>query len=116
MTAERVVVAGTYDDFADAFLAHVRSAHPEWPFPDAAVRMVGENMARLTGGRERLEDIGPITVEPDRRHGLATQLLDRVIADAPSRGVRWVEAYPFNVGMRDGSAHRGARAMFDERG
>ena len=216
--------------FAENFLKHVRSAHPDWPFPDAAVRMVGQNMARLTGATDRLDDIGPVTVEPVthqrlddwadffdhdshagnpvggacycteahviepgkalpphpgwrahrelmldlldtgrafgylayvdvrvagwvnasrrsdyslhrvgltaaprdedvvaiacfviappyRRHGLAGQLLERVIADAPSRGVHWVEAYPFNDGAgRQGSGHRGARAMFDDRG
>jgi len=223
------VVSGTYDDFSDEFLSHARSAHPEWPFPDAAIRMVGENMARLTGGTERLNEIGAITVEPVtggrlddwaaffdhdshagnpvggacycteahviergkpppphpgwrahrelmldllrrglafgylayvdgaaagwinasrrsdyslhrlgaggspadeevvgiacfviappyRRHGLAAQLLDRVIADAPSRGVRWVEAYPFSDRTRAGSSHRGARVMFEQRG
>ena len=56
--------AGTLEDFADVFLSHVRSTHSEWPFPDAAVRMVGENVARLTGNTERLEEVGPITVEP----------------------------------------------------
>jgi len=221
--------AGTLEDFADVFLSHVRSTHSEWPFPDAAVRMVGENVARLTGNTERLEEVGPITVEPViedrlddwaaffdhdshagnpvggacycteahvieagkpppphpgwrahrelmldllrtgrafgylayadgraagwinaskrsdytlhrvgagarpddsdvvgiacfviappyRRHGLAAQLLDRVIIEAPTRGVRWVEAYPFNEGARPASNHRGPRAMFEERG
>jgi GNAT superfamily N-acetyltransferase len=50
-----------------------------------------------------------VIAPPYRGHGIAAQLLDRVIEDAPSRGVRWVEAYP-------GGAHRGPRAMFDARG
>jgi GNAT superfamily N-acetyltransferase len=223
------LVSETYDDFADVFLSHVRSAHADWPFPDAAVRMVGENVARLTGSTERLEEVGPVAIEPVtearlddwaaffdhdshagnpvggacycteahviergkplpphpgwrahrelmldllrtgrafgylayvdgraagwinasrrsdyslhrvgpgatpddaevvaiacfviappyRRHGLAAQLLDRVIADASSRRVRWVEAYPFTDGARNGSSHRGARAMYEQRG
>ena len=54
--------ASSLDDFPEAFLAHVRSRHSDWPFPDA-VRFVGENVARLTGPTERLEAIGSVAVE-----------------------------------------------------
>src|SRR5262249_26851436 len=37
-----------------------------------------------------------VVAPPFRRHGVAAALLDRVIADAPSRGAAWVEAYPHN--------------------
>lgn len=58
-----------------------------------------------------------IIAPPYRQHGVANDLLDRVIRDAPDRGATWVEAYPFN-GPGDSDAHffRGPRSMYDERG
>jgi GNAT superfamily N-acetyltransferase len=55
---------------------------------------------------------------PYRRHGLASALLDRVIADAAGRGAAWVEAYPFNEAPddSDGAMFRGPRSMYQERG
>ncbi|SFH46913.1 Acetyltransferase (GNAT) family protein [Actinopolymorpha cephalotaxi] len=50
--------------FSDAYLAHVRSRHPDWPFPDLAVRNVAEATQRLTGSTERLDTIGAVTVHP----------------------------------------------------
>lgn len=58
-----------------------------------------------------------VIAPPYRRHGLAGQLLDRVLADAGSRGVAWVEAYPFLPSRPDdGSNFRGSRTLYDERG
>lgn len=58
-----------------------------------------------------------IIAPPYRRHGLADALLDRVIADAPGRGARWVEAYPMNQDPgSDAGSYRGPRSMFEERG
>jgi GNAT superfamily N-acetyltransferase len=48
----------------DAFLVHVRSVHADWPFPDQAVRNVGEATQRLTGSTERLAEIGTVEVHP----------------------------------------------------
>ena len=58
-----------------------------------------------------------IIAPPYRRHGLASALFDRVLADAAGRGARWVEGYPFNE-EREGDAgnFRGPRSMYDERG
>jgi len=54
---------------------------------------------------------------PYRRHGLASALLDRVIADAPGRGASWIEAYPRNdPDSGDAARFRGPRAMYDARG
>jgi len=58
------VVEGTdLDTFADAFLTHVRSVHSDFPYPDQAVRNYAEATQRLTGGTERLDTIGAVTVE-----------------------------------------------------
>ena len=54
---------------------------------------------------------------PYRGHGIATRLLDRVVADAAARGASWVEAYPFNANSDDpGPEFRGVRSLYDERG
>lgn len=218
------IQAETLEAFSDAFLRHVRGDHADWPYPDFAVRNVGEALARLTGSTERLAEIGPIEVHPvtpdrvddwlsffdhdafagrpviamcyclephlrndaiqpwrERRaamvalfgvgaafgylgyvdgrpggwvnaamrgfqlarrgddaeppdrhvvaitcfniappyrgHGLAAALLDRVIADAASRGARWVEAYPLNDGHGVEVVNfRGPRSLYDSRG
>lgn len=58
-----------------------------------------------------------IIAPPYRRHGLAEQLLDRVIAEAPSRGATAIEAYPFlTVGDEAASNFRGPRSMYEKRG
>lgn len=58
-----------------------------------------------------------IIAPPYRRHGLAAALLDRVLADAPTRGAAWVEAYPFTDDPQgDAGTFRGPRSMYDERG
>lgn len=58
-----------------------------------------------------------IIAPPYRRHGIAAALLDRVVADAPNRGARWVQAYPYNdAGDPNPQNYRGPRAMYDARG
>jgi ribosomal protein S18 acetylase RimI-like enzyme len=37
-----------------------------------------------------------VIAPPYRRHGIASALLDRVIADSTARGAAWVEGYPHN--------------------
>ena len=57
-----------------------------------------------------------IIAPPYRRHGLAGQLLDRVIEDATARGAGWVEGYPYNEPDGDAASHfRGPRRIYDER-
>ncbi|HEX6220392.1 MAG TPA: GNAT family N-acetyltransferase [Acidimicrobiia bacterium] len=58
-----------------------------------------------------------IIAPPYRRHGLAADLLDHVIADAADRGVQWVEGYPHNDPEGGDPEHyRGPRALYDARG
>ena len=58
-----------------------------------------------------------VIAPPFRRHGVASALLDRVIADAPVRGASWVEGYPHNEPRPGDSSHfRGPRSMYDARG
>lgn len=52
------------DAFPTAYLAHVREAHPDWPYPDLTVEVVGEALLRLSGGTDRLDRLGEVTVEP----------------------------------------------------
>jgi GNAT superfamily N-acetyltransferase len=60
-----VLVEGpTLEAFSDAYLAHARSRHPDWPFPDTAIRNVAEATQRLTGSTDRLDTIGPVAIHP----------------------------------------------------
>ena len=58
------VTADDDEAFPGAFLTHVRAAHPDWPYPDLTIEVVGEALLRLTGDTERLDDIGEVTIEP----------------------------------------------------
>jgi GNAT superfamily N-acetyltransferase len=53
---------------------------------------------------------------PYQFHGVANALLDRVLADAPTRGAAAVEAYPFKEDTPRLVDFRGTRSMFDRRG
>lgn len=59
-----------------------------------------------------------IIAPPFRQHGIASMLLDRVIADAAARGASWIEGYPHNDSTEAESAHffRGPRSMYEARG
>ena len=58
-----------------------------------------------------------VIAPPFRRHGIASALLDRVIADASARGASWIEGYPHNAPEQSDAGHfRGARSMYDARG
>jgi len=58
-----------------------------------------------------------VIAPPFRRHGIASALLDRVIADASARDVSWIEAYPHNQPEQNDAGHfRGSRSMYDARG
>ncbi len=60
-----------------------------------------------------------VIAPPLRRHGIASELLDRVISDALARGAAWVEGYPINdpeEGAASTNHFRGLRSMYDARG
>lgn len=58
-----------------------------------------------------------VIAPPYRRHGIASALLDRVIADAAPRGAGWVEAYPHHAPeSTDAGLFRGPRSLYDVRG
>lgn len=58
-----------------------------------------------------------VIAPPYRRHGIASALLDRTIADAAARGAAWVEAYPHNKPEESDAGHfRGSRSMYEARG
>lgn len=58
-----------------------------------------------------------VIAPPYRRHGVASMLVDRVIADAADRGARWVESYPRNDPEQSDADHfRGPRSIYDARG
>jgi GNAT superfamily N-acetyltransferase len=58
-----------------------------------------------------------VIAPPFRRHGVASALIDRAIADAGARGAAWIEGYPHNNPEESDAAHfRGPRSMYDARG
>ena len=58
-----------------------------------------------------------VVAPPFRRHGVASALLDRVIADAAARGASWIEGYPHNEPEPSDAGHfRGPRSMYEARG
>ena len=87
-----VVEGGDLQAFGDAFIAHVREKHPDWPYPDTAVRNYAEATQRATGPTERLEALGAVEIHPvteDRIDDFLT-FFDR---DAFSDNFAWAACY-----------------------
>ena len=115
-TMEGLITSGT----SFGYLAYVDGHAAGWV--NASLRS-DYALYRLGDGAEPADDdvIGVacfVIAPPYRGHGLAPKLLDRVLADAPGRGARWIEAYPFNEATKAEALanFRGDRRMFDERG
>ncbi|MEW6472222.1 MAG: GNAT family N-acetyltransferase [Actinomycetota bacterium] len=51
-------------DFQNAFLRHVRGEHPDWPFPDIAIRNYADATQRLAPVEPRREELGAVEVHP----------------------------------------------------
>ena len=112
--AERLRCGGTF-----GYLAYVDDRPAGWV--NASFRS-DYGLYRLVdpGGPESRSVIGVscfVIAPPFRRHGIASALLDRVIADASARGASWIEGYPHNAPEASDAGHfRGARSMYDARG
>jgi hypothetical protein len=50
------------DAVGDAFVTHVRGAHPELPYPDVSIRNVAAAIPRQTGPVERLASLGEVEI------------------------------------------------------
>ena len=112
--AERLRCGSTF-----GYLAYVDGRPAGWV--NASLRS-DYGLYRLVdpGGPEPSTVIGVscfVIAPPFRRHGIASALLDRVIADAAARGASWVEAYPHSAPDAGDAGHfRGPRSMYDARG
>ena len=87
-----VIEGDDLQSFGDTFIRHVRSAHPDWPYPDVAVRNFAEATQRLNGPRERLGTVGEVTVHPvdETRIDDWLELFDhRAFVDNPA----WASCY-----------------------
>src|SRR5262245_25379566 len=81
-----------------AGLAHVRARHPvEVPYPDMAVRNYFEGQARMTGGSERLAEIGEVEIHPVTEDRLDDWLaffdLDAMVGVAENSGCYCLEPH-----------------------
>ena len=67
---DALIEADAADAVADAFVAHAQQSHT-WSYPEEAIRDYARNYVeateRLTGGTERLPEIGGITIHPVTR-------------------------------------------------
>ena len=112
--AERLRTGGTF-----GYLAYVDGRPAGWV--NASLRSE-YGLYRLVDpdGPEARSVIGIscfLIAPPFRRHGVASALLDRVIADASARGASWIEAYPRNESPASDASHfRGAVSMYEARG
>ncbi len=86
------VEAPNLQAFSDAFIAHVRSRHPDWPYPDTALRNFAEATQRLTGSTERLDVIGRVSVHPVGRSRL-DHWLEFFDHDAFAGNAGWASCY-----------------------
>ena len=58
------VLGDDVEGFGDAYIAHARTSHADWPYPDQASRNYAEATQRLTGSTQRLDAVGEVAVHP----------------------------------------------------
>jgi GNAT superfamily N-acetyltransferase len=106
--AERLRAGTTY-----GYLAYVDGRPAGWV--NASMRCDETLFRRGDDADDTTVGIACFAIAPPYRgHGLAPQLLERVVADAAARGAAAVQAYPFNEAA--GSGFRGARSMYETHG
>jgi len=115
----RAAVVGRLRGGTFGYLAYVEGRPVGWV--NASIRSDYALFGRVEpGGPEPRSVIGVscfVVAPPFRRHGVASALLDRVIADASPRGASWVECYPHNEPKDNDAGHfRGPRSMYEARG
>lgn len=87
------------EQFGDAFLAHVRAVHPEFPFPDQAIRNFAEATQRLSGDTERVDRVEEIEVHPVTAERL-DDWLDFFDREAFAGNPAWADCYCFEPHSR----------------
>ena len=142
---DALIEADAADDVVDAFVAHGQQNHT-WSYPEEAIRDYARNYVeateRLTGGTERLPEIGGITIHPVTRDRIDDWLnlfdhdafagnpdwascycLEPHVPATPEqpervwRETRAIEGYPLNKPQESDAGHfRGPRSMYDARG
>jgi GNAT superfamily N-acetyltransferase len=92
---DALIESPTLDAIADAFVAHGQQIH-NWSYPEVSVRNYARNYAeateRLTGGTDRLSEIGDIVIHPvsDGRIDDWLRLFDH---DAFAGNPSWASCY-----------------------
>lgn len=102
---------------AEGYLAYVDGRAAGWV--NASKRSAYSLFRELDGDGADVVGLSCFVIAPPyRRHGLAGKLLDRVIEDAPGRGVSAIEAYPFTAAVHavDDRNFRGSRSLYEARG
>lgn len=115
---ERRALATTYFQGGRAYgyLAYVDGVPAGWVNAsrrsEQALYRQGDNVEPADGEVVALSCF--LIAPPYRRHGVAARLLERVVADAPGRGIRAIEAYPFHEGRANafGPDFHGSAEMF----
>lgn len=113
-SAERLRDGGTY-----GYLAYVDGQPAGWV--NASLRSEYQFYRDVDPGGPQPRTVIAVScfvvAPPFRRHGIASRLLDHVIAEAPARGVAFIEGYPHNAPQGSDAGHfRGPRSLYEARG
>lgn len=85
--------------FGDAFISHVREVHPDFPYPDQAVRNFAEATQRLSPVGDRVDAIESIEVHPVTADRMG-DWLDFFDHDAFAGNPAWAACYCFEPHIR----------------
>jgi GNAT superfamily N-acetyltransferase len=98
-----VVEGADAEAFGDAFIAHARADHPDWPFPDMAIRNYAAATQRLSDRTKRLDEIGSVQIHPVTEERMADWLafFDR---DGFAGNPAWASCYCLEPFLLDPNA------------